>query len=295
MLLSRVQNDIVSKIVDYICQANLPAGSRLTETQLAEEFSVSRSPVRAALKVLEKKQVVAATANKGFHLVRDASMLRKDELKLAPPLDGSLYDRIALDRMRNRLPEQITEAEFLRRYKVTRTDLLRILTRMSNDGLIRRSAGHGWIFLPSLSTPETYAASYSFRSIIEPAGLLEKTFSLDAHALNRARAGHQKMLDQVGHGKLNGREVFDINANFHEMLARMSGNRFILQAVEQQNRLRQLSEYYVYEDESRIESSFREHCEIMDVLLNGDQEWAATLLRRHLDVASRMMPPFQKS
>jgi DNA-binding GntR family transcriptional regulator len=47
-ILSRVQSDIVAKIIDYVRRGNLPVDSRLTESQLAEEFGVSRSPIRAA-------------------------------------------------------------------------------------------------------------------------------------------------------------------------------------------------------------------------------------------------------
>jgi DNA-binding GntR family transcriptional regulator len=60
----------------------------------------------------------------------------------------------------------------------------------------------------------------------------------------------------------------------------------------QQNRLRRLSEYYVYDDASRIRTLVSEHCQIMDVLIAGDRAWAASLLRRHLEIASRLSPPF---
>ncbi|SDS10701.1 GntR family transcriptional regulator [Bradyrhizobium canariense] len=290
--LSRVQTDIVAKIIDYVRREKLPADSRLTESQLAEEFGVSRSPIRAALQLLADKGIVISAANKGHYLARDSSTLDAIDLTISPPSDASLYDRIAMDRMRDGVAEQFTEASFMRRYDVSRAQLVRTLTNMSHDGLVRRSTGHGWIFMPSLNSAAAYAASYRFRIIIEPAGLMEPTFLLDRPAMARCREAHEQMLVRAKKGKLNGREIFDTNAEFHEMLAVMSGNRFIAQAIEQQNKLRRLSEYYVYDDESRIQTLVREHCEIMDGLVAGDQVWAATLLRRHLEIASRLAPPF---
>ncbi|MBO4223920.1 GntR family transcriptional regulator [Bradyrhizobium neotropicale] len=293
--LTRVQSDVVAKIIDYIRREKLPAESRLTESQLAEEVGVSRSPIRAALQLLAEQGIVISTANKGHYLARDGSTLDAIDLPISPPPDVSLYDRIAMDRMHAKVPEQFTEASFMRRYDVSRAQLVRTLTKMSQDGLVRRSTGHGWIFMPSLNSAEAYAASYRFRIIVEPAGLMEATFVLDRPATERCREAHEQMLVRAKSGKLSGREIFDTNAKFHEMLAVMSGNRFIAQAVEQQNRLRQLSEYYVYDDEDRIQTLVREHCEIMDALLAGDQIWAATLLRRHLEIASRLAPPFAKA
>jgi DNA-binding GntR family transcriptional regulator len=292
MTLSRIQGDVVAKIIDYVRREDLPANYRLTETQLAEEFGVSRSPIRAALKVLAKKGVIVSNANKGHYLARSARALGGIDLTMPKSPDVSLYDCIALDRMRDRVPEQFTEAGFMRRYRVSRAQLVRTLTRMSQDGLVSRGTGHGWVFLPALNSEQAYAASYRFRMVLEPAGLLEVTFALDERAMARSRESHDRILALAKTGQLTGREIFDTNAAFHEMLAAMSGNRFVLQAVEQQNRLRRLSEYYVYEDATRIRTLCREHCDIMDALLAGDRVWAAALLRRHLEIASRLAPPF---
>jgi DNA-binding GntR family transcriptional regulator len=293
--LSRVQSEIVAKIIDFIRRENLPADHHLTEAQLADEFGVSRSPIRVALQVLAERGVVVSTANKGHYLARDADSLADLDVDMSASSDLDLYNRIAMDRMRDKVPEQFTEANFMRRYKVSRSQLVRTLTRLSHDGLVRRGNGHGWTFLAALNSEQSYAASYRFRILIEPAGLLEPTFLLDKASLDRSRRAHEKILRLAEAGDLKGRDVFDTNAEFHECLASMSGNPFILQGVQQQNRLRRLSEYYVYEDASRIKTLVREHFEIMDALLVGDVLWASSLLRRHLEVASRLIPPFKKA
>src|SRR5918992_5544 len=290
--LSRVQRNVVNKILEYVQREDLPAAHHLTEKRLAEEFGVSRSPIRAALRILAQQGVVVAEGNRGHFLACDARALRERKLALAPPSDEALYERIARDRMRDRLPEQFAEAEFMRRYDASRAELVRALTRMSEEGFVHRSTGHGWAFLPVLNTEEAYVASYRFRMVIEPAGLLEPGFAVDAERLRRSREGHAHIIQLAGQGRLSGRDIFDTNAAFHEMLASFSGNRFILQAVQQQNRLRRLSEYYLYEDVSRVQALCQEHFEIMDAVLAGDLPWASRLLHRHLDVASRIRTAF---
>jgi DNA-binding GntR family transcriptional regulator len=52
--------DVYQLILDAIDGGELPGGSRLIETELAERFGVSRTPVREALKRLEAQGVVAA-------------------------------------------------------------------------------------------------------------------------------------------------------------------------------------------------------------------------------------------
>ncbi|QRG08880.1 GntR family transcriptional regulator [Xanthobacter dioxanivorans] len=292
--ISRVQEELAAKIIDFIRRENLPAGYHLTESQLVDEFGVSRSPIRAALTVLAEKGVVTATPNRGHYLAQGAEALADLELD-GSPSDVALYDRIARDRMRDKVPEQFTEAAFMRRYRVSRAQLVRTLTRLTQDGLVQRGNGHRWVFLAVLNSAEAYDASYRFRALIEPAGLLEPTFKLDEALLDRSRHAHEQILKLAKAGDLKGRDVFEVNAEFHEILASMSGNPFILQGVRQQNRLRRLSEYYAYDDSDRIEILIQEHFKIMDVLRSGDREWAATLLRRHLEIARRLPPPFDNS
>jgi len=95
---------------------------------------------------------------------------------------------------------------------------------------------------------------------------------------------HRKLLDGIADSK----NFFESNAQFHELLAAASGNAYILQAVQQQNRLRRLTEFHSVNNVERVKVSCREHLAILDALEQGDNEWASTLLHRHLEVASKM-------
>jgi DNA-binding GntR family transcriptional regulator len=88
--------------------------------------------------------------------------------------------------------------------------------------------------------------------------------------------------------------MFVLNSQFHETIAAFSNNTFIIQATQQQSRLRQLSETYLM-DLERTRVRLAEHISIMEALRRDEREWAAHLLRRHLEVASHLKPPFAET
>ena len=105
-------------------------------------------------------------------------------------------------------------------------DVYKRQLQLSADGLIEKRKGHGWQFAPSLENREALNESYRFRMTIECAGLLEPSFKLDRDALARMRAAHETLI-QRDDADISATEFFSLNASFHEMLARFSGNRYI--------------------------------------------------------------------
>ncbi len=56
---------LAREISDKIIHNELKSGERIIEARLAEEMGVSRSPLREALRILEKQKLVALTPRKG--------------------------------------------------------------------------------------------------------------------------------------------------------------------------------------------------------------------------------------
>ncbi len=291
---SALQIDIARRVLEMIRSGEVKAGDHLTEEGLAKSFGVSRTPVRHALRLLSDRGIVEVRANAGT-FVADAeagAVAGEVDRALAPSDEGehSLYSRMLADRAAHQLPQSLSESALAARYGAPRGTLRRVLLRLTREGLIERRRGHGWSFTPALDTPEAMTESYRFRMILECAGLREPGFSCETDELQRARAEHLAFIDRnrkQGRATMPG-EFYRMNASFHEMLARFSRNRFIEQAVRQQNQLRRLEEFasFVSRPVDPIDSC-REHVAIIDALLAGDVEWATSLLRRHLAVASR--------
>jgi len=94
--------DVYQLILDAIDGGELPGGARLIETELAERFGVSRTPVREALKRLEAQGVAAA---QGRRLV--VASLDHDQLGELYEVRGVVEGLAARLAARHAAPEEI--------------------------------------------------------------------------------------------------------------------------------------------------------------------------------------------
>lgn len=281
-----LSKQIANRFISYARESGLGVGQHLAEQRLADEFRVSRSPVRAALQLLEEMGVVEYKPNRGFFLNKNGDDIAPiTATSPAPAADEHpIYFAIAEDRLRGQLPDRITERELMRRYRLPRNQLLQILSRIANEGWIERLPGHGWEFQTMLTSVQGYEAGYRLRVIVEPAALLEPSFKIDRAAFARMRAQQEALLagDML---RLSPAQLFGANVEFHEMLLGCSGNPYMLDAVQRVNRVRRLIEYRKSQELRRVAVQVREHLRILDLVESGDREAAASFLRQHLQQA----------
>lgn len=279
-----LQLDLARRIAQDIVDGTIGLGDHLTEESLAAQFQVSRTPVRGALRLLAEQDAIAYRPNAGYFVERMPAAVPD----FGQGISGDDLYRMLVDaRARKDLPDTLIEKDLLQQYQVNRSLLAKVLMRMTADGLIGKRQGHGWQFMPSLESPEALKDSYRFRMIVECAGLLEPTFAVDPAQLQRSREAHERLV--ADHGATpTAADFFALNTAFHEMLARFSGNRFVLQAVQQQNQLRRLEEHAAFFRLDRQQDSCREHLQIIEALEKNDPEWAAAMMRRHLSTARDM-------
>ncbi|SFM95421.1 DNA-binding transcriptional regulator, GntR family [Formivibrio citricus] len=272
------------QIIDYIRSRHLPAGSHLGTQFLADQFKVSRAPVLAALKQLAQEGVVVAERNRGFFLARDASLIVPPAKTLEESAEDSLYYQLAEDRLAGKLEERVSENELMRCYEVPRATLRNVLLRAADDLWMERLPGHGWRFLPVLTSQQAYEEGYRFRAAIEPLALLEPGFRVNPVALQALRAQQQALLDgEID--TLSRTQLFERNSEFHEVLTGFSNNAFFLDAVKKVNRVRRLLDYRSTLDRSRLPQQCREHLLILDMLESGRIVEASERLRIHVQGA----------
>lgn len=274
------------RILKHLQDRTYPVGAHLTETALAEEFGVSRSPIRSALALLADKQVLRFEQRRGYFVARPPGELHGIELHVEPSDHEALFRRIASDRFYGRLAERFTEATLIRRYRKNRAQIARALDRLAQEGLVQRSHGRGWVFSPVLDSERAHAESYRFRLLLEPQALQLDTFAANPELLRRSREEHAQLL-QSKDAESDPARLFRIDSEFHELVASFSHNAFILQAIQQQNRLRRLAEYEGYSNRRRLRAWCREHVAVIDAILAGDQQRAAELMREHLTTAQK--------
>lgn len=276
---------IARQILDLISEAKFDPGHHLREQHLADALGVSRTPVRAGLKELTRMGAVEARPNQGFFLLKRSNELELLEIEQSKSNDQKLYEQLVHDRIAGVLPESFTQTEISQRYEVDRGVLTRTLVKLSEDGLIARNAGHGWRFLQTLNSDVALRNSYGFRLMIEPTALLTPNLHVDRQMLKRLRAQHLRLITHPDITQVPAKEIFETDGLFHELLAEASGNLFVVQAIQQQNRLRRLLEFGSYHNKRRVKEWCEEHVAIIDALRENKQEQAAELMRKHLQYA----------
>lgn len=284
--LTPLQARVAREIVVYARRENLRAGEHLAESLLADQIGTSRSPVNVALRHLARQGVLMHDLNRGYFLSRDASSLDEVAQQFTEEPDDPLYLRIAEDRLAHSLPDEVNEADLMRLYGTSRSVLRKVLSRIQQEGWIEKQVGHGWSFQPLIDSPEAYEESYVFRTAIEPTALLANTFEVPPGELAALRRQQQFIVDG-GYKTMTSLELFESNCQFHETLAKWSGNRFILQSVRRTNQLRRLIEYRQAREREPRRAQSQEHVAILDAIAAQDMLTAAALMRSHLDGARR--------
>lgn len=269
------------QIIEYIRSNHLTAGTHLGTQKLADRFRVSRAPVLAALKQLAQQGVVVAEHNRGFFLSHDASRIAPPDKIVEESIEDLLYFQLAEDRLAGKLDERVSENELMRIYEVPRATLRNVLQQAADDLWMERLPGHGWHFLPVLTSRQAYEEGYRFRAAIEPLALLEPGFKVNPVVLRALREQQQALLDgEIA--TLSRSRLFELNSEFHEALVGFANNAFFLDAVKKVNRVRRLLDYRSTLDRSRLPQQCKEHLHILDMLENGRIVEASEHLRVHL-------------
>lgn len=269
--------------LDHFKSRDLPAGAHLTERGVGDALKVSRTPARAALKFLADLGFVKKSAQRGYFLAKAADQLPGPEPETS---EDRSYLQIAEDRLDGQLPPRVTEAELMRRYGISRTKLVPILTRIRHEGWIDRLPGQGWEFQGLLESVQTYEQGHRFRMAMEPAALLEPGYHLPPQVCADLRARQRTMLDG-GILQFTRIELFEIGSSFHEAIVGGARNPFYTDALRRINRLRRLFEYRSKLDRARLVQECRDHLRLLDLIEKGRLSAAAKFLRRHLSRSLR--------
>lgn len=277
---------LADRIIQLVHEEGLVVGARLNENRLAEQLGVSRTPVRAALAHLAQQGYVERKPRLGVELLAIPPLPRASSPSDAQD-DDELLLRVARDRAQGRLPDYVSEMELMQTYGLGRPALRQVLERLADLGMVERKLGYGWRFHSDPWDAAARHESYRFRMVIEPAAIREPGFRLVPEWVADMRARHESFL-RAPWGPSSSVAFFEMNAAFHEGVAGASGNRFFLAAVQRQNKLRRLSNYDWKHGPERVAVNCREHLEMLTRMEAGDQELAALLMLRHLDVASRL-------
>lgn len=280
--------ELARQILELARDRGLEPGAHLPEQSLATACNVSRTPVRAALNLLVDQGLVTHAPDDGYRLAPNYSSVAT----LANPLPQTggrdLSVRIVRDRSARRLDETVTVGELMRRYSTTRSMVAQALGKLAEDGLVTRAPGQSWLFAPLPDAPESQAESYDFRMILEPEALL-MGFRFDPDRAATLRRAMVAFLAEPDH-RLDPATFRSLDSEFHGMIARGAGNRFVGEALMAHLRLRDLPGALAGLNVVRLRQTMQEHLGILDQMEAGRFDVAADLLRVHLRLSRSQRP-----
>ncbi len=284
--LSNLQAEVARKVLGLINQGRWAVKERISETALARELGVSRTPVRQALQIFLAEGLIEHSPTRGFQLARDPGAMPMADV-IGESETDTLYNRFMEARASGKIGEEVSEAELLEQFSTTRGAVRRTLMRMAKEGLVNRRAGHGWQFAECLVSKEAVDESYEFRLIIECNALLVPSYTPKKDQLHALIREQEAMLTRPIQ-EISRIEWFSINAKFHETIVAWANNRFLTESLERQNSLRRMTELsdFSHLSEPRLREAAREHLMILRAIEAKDYTFASALVRRHLTGAS---------
>lgn len=262
----------------------MKAGDRLIEQRLADALDLSRAPIRLGLKALEAAGLARGEPNRGFVLAKNPTSGAAKPALVAIKRGEQVYATIAGDLLAGRLPTNVTEAELLRRYALSRAELQRLLDRIAAEGWIARMPGYGWRFAETVSSPEALSQAMAFRAVIEPAAIAQPGYALPDEVISRLRERQRRVLEGEFE-KMTIGEMYQCGCDFHEEIIRGADNPFFVESLNRVNSIRRLFAYRSFADHEGVRGHVREHLRLLDLLE----------ARRHVDAAKLMTKHLQRS
>lgn len=278
-----------------IADGDLPCGLVLLEGPIAEAFQVSRAPVKAALRLLHEDGLVQRFEGRGYMIPGRSAPLRlglreaglqplTDSLTDLPPRAGweriyteaenAIGGALAFGRFR------ILEARMASHFRVGRTIVRDLLSRMQERGLITKDARSHWIAGPL--TAGALREYYEIRCILEPAALLMAAPRLDADEL-RAMRGRVAAAMQQNEALLPD-IMLSLDEDLHISCVQRNGNSRLTEVIQDSHLVLFANHTFLrHLGIPEAVPELAEHAVIYDLLLQGNPGAAAAALRAHLD------------
>ncbi|GHC21010.1 GntR family transcriptional regulator [Aidingimonas halophila] len=292
---------LAQQVIGVVLERGMSPGDHLPEQAFSEACGVSRTPIRAAFKILEEKEILTWKEEEGYFLeIGQADGLTEEAHRLED-MEDSLAQRILSDRADRRIGDIQSISALVRRYNVTRNSVLNALKILSRDGVVTQLPGRSWAFQPMFDTPKAVDESLAFRLTIEPQAILAPGFIMDIKKAGLLKMRMQELLDtQEGHITSTG--FLRLDTEFHSFIAECSGNRFARGALLAHHRLRRATQKDISIPDFRLRQSLDEHLEILDSLERHQFELAADQMVLHLrrsrirrpEAANRGIPPLMR-
>lgn len=192
--------------------------------------------------------------------------------------DGLLRGDFPIGR---RLVEQALAA----RFDTSRTPIREALRRLEGDGHLVRDPSGG--LCPSVPSVRSMRDLYDVRLAIEELVVRRAAGSgargvLDQLAQDWRALDAEWLGDQAGGFPHGGPGFVTRDEDFHQRLAEASGNTYAERQLRDVNERIRILRIHDFTSDDRVRSTITEHLEIVDAVLIGDADGAASFMRAHV-------------
>jgi DNA-binding GntR family transcriptional regulator len=188
---------------------------------------------------------------------------------------AELRDRL----LRGEFPigQRMVEERLAAEFETSRTPVREALRRLEGDGHLVRVATGG--LRPSLPNVRTMTQLYELRIAIEELCVRRAATVGDRALLEAVRSDWWLLRDEGG---LHGPDFVHADERFHRRLAEAGGNEEAERVLGDVNDRIRLMRIHDFTLEERVRATIVEHLEIVDAVLAGDPDAAASFMRAHV-------------
>lgn len=280
--------DILSK---EISRGRIGMAARLTETDVARRFGISRAPARRALASLAEAGLIKKSDGRGYVVAgmsgHGSGTSRADtEMEKLRLVSSSSWERIysqVEEEIIGRISFsswRVNEAEMARHFGVSRTVARDVVGRLQQRGLVLKDARSRW-YAPALS-PERVGELYELRAILEPVALGKASSNLPDGLIDGMRANLETAMAEPA--SITGSTLESLEQEMHVELLGFCANATLMQAITVPQSLL-IAHRFLYRWTPRLfvsEPFLPEHLEILEQLAGGRVVAAAKALEKHL-------------
>jgi DNA-binding GntR family transcriptional regulator len=286
-----MQQRVYAHIKAMIEDGRIRPGERLLEVHVAKAFAVSRSPARRALEALCVDKTVRAAQGRGYvvegrHAGDDSGDLANIAEMVVEPVPrwkqvyAEMEQQICIGVVYHSL--RITEDRVAEHFDVSRTVARDALSRLHSIGVVGKDRQGRWE--AERLTADRLRALYELRWLLEPQALIQSARTVP---IERVRRAHEKLEQALNDIPALGSDIhIDLETDLHIELLSECPNRELLRVLERTHSLLVSNphrlNFCVGTPRAHMESSLREHLDVLDLWLKQKPEAAADALRTHL-------------
>jgi len=200
-------------------------------------------------------------------------------LQRPAPLRESVHEALTQMIISGRLQpgQHLVEVELARLLGVSRQPVREALQRLHNEGWVDLRPGYGaMVHVPAEDEVDQLL---SVRTVLESEAARLAAGLADEESIKKLREICATGTDLVKKGDFEG--AVRENAQFHQLIAQLSGNTFLADFAAQVDR--RVRWYYAPVAPARGQASWREHARLITAITERDPEKAAKVMRDHTE------------